>query len=95
MEQKLARAFRVVIEAVGLAVLRNVGIQEKELALFHRGIGFGQIGAAFAQGFYLGSLQGQSGFKSLKNFILIPGAAVVGHHLDPGLLACRFCATAF
>ena len=41
------------------------------------------------------ALQGQSGFKSLKNFILIAGAAVVGHHLNPGLFACRFCATAF
>ena len=37
------------IETVGLTVFGNVGIQEKEFALFHGGIGLGQIGAAFAQ----------------------------------------------
>ena len=83
------------IETIGFPVFRDVGIQEKEFALFHSGIGFSQIGAAFAQGLYFGALQGKAGFKGLKNFIFVTGAAVVGHHLDACLLACRLCATAF
>lgn len=82
------------VETVGFAILRNIGIKKKQLALLHRGVGLGQIGAALAQGFYLGALQGNSCLKGLQDFIFVTAAAVVGHHLDAHLLAGRFCAAA-
>jgi hypothetical protein len=37
------------IEAVGLTIFRNIGVDEEELAVIHRGIGFGDVGLAFTQ----------------------------------------------
>jgi len=57
VQQQLARPFRLVVEAVGLEIFRNVGIDQPDLAVLGIGIGFRDRGLAIADRLDLGAGQ--------------------------------------
>ena len=73
VQQQLARALGLVVEAVGLAVFRNIGVDQPELAALHRGIGFGEIGAALAQRLHLRALQLDAGLEGVEDLVVDSG----------------------
>lgn len=52
-DEQFAVALGLVVEPVGLGVDGNVAIDQPKFTVFQTGIGFSNIGFAFAQGFYL------------------------------------------
>ena len=79
VQQELARPFRLVVEAIALAVFRNIGVVEDHLAVaVGGGVALGDIGLAGAQGFDLGAGQGDARLESLADLVVETRAPIVG-----------------
>jgi hypothetical protein len=70
------------IETVRFAIFRNIGVDQKELATFHRGIGVAQATASSAQRFHFRSLQLDPGLICIENFVIKARSPIVGDQLS-------------
>jgi hypothetical protein len=98
VQQKLAGAFRGVVEASTLQVFGDVGVDEPDFAAAGVGIGLCDRGLPLAQRFHFGAGQCDAGFEGLANLVVEARPAVVGDHPqlairfrrhDPMLRPCR------
>ena len=85
MQQQFARPLRRVIEAAGLQVFGDVGVDEPHLAFARIGIGFADGRLALAQRLHLGAGQRDAGLERLADLIVEARLAVVGDDLDLAL----------
>src|SRR5690606_2672549 len=81
MEQQLARPLGLVIEAVAVAELGNVGIDQPGLAIMHVRIALGDRALAAPQALHFGARQRDPGFEHVFDEILEPRAPVLGDGL--------------
>ena len=85
VQQQLARPLRLVVEAVGLQVFRNIGVDQPYLAVLGIGIGFRDRGLAVAQRLDLGAGQRNPGLNRIVDRIVETGLAVFRNYLDGAL----------
>ena len=69
------------IEAAGLQIFRNVGVDEPDLAVAGVRIGFGDRSLALAQRLHLGAGQREARLEALEELVVVPRAAVLGDRL--------------
>ncbi|QTK79100.1 hypothetical protein AT6N2_C1334 [Agrobacterium tumefaciens] len=87
VQQQFPAAARLMVEAVGLQIFRQMGIDEPDFIALVRGIGFGNIRLAFAQRLDLGAGQHQSCLIGVDDFVVEPGLAVFRNDLVHHALA--------
>src|SRR5690625_3285714 len=63
---------------LGMAELRDMRVDQPELAIFHRGIAFGNVGLAVAKRFDLGAHQHDSGLERVLDEVIESGTPVLG-----------------
>ena len=80
MHQQLARPFRGMIEAVGLQIFRNIGVDQPDFAAAGVGVGFGDGGLALPQRFHLGAGERKSRLEGLVDKIVEACFAIVRDH---------------
>ena len=81
VQQQLARAFRLMVEAVAVAELGDVGVDQPDLIAAHLRIGFRDRSFAEAQRLHLGAGERDAGLEHLLDRIVEPRAPVLGDHL--------------
>src|SRR4051794_26732333 len=86
MQQQLARPLRLVIEAVGLQIFRDVGVDQPDLAALGIGVGFRDRGLAVADRLDLGAGQRDAGLDRVVDRIVEPRLAILRDDLDGALL---------
>jgi hypothetical protein len=64
------------VEAVGLQIFRDIGVDQPDLAVLGIGIGFRDCGLAVAQRLDLGARQRNPGFDGVVDGIIETGLAV-------------------
>ncbi|MND67168.1 hypothetical protein D3C80_585740 [compost metagenome] len=90
-QEQLAAAARLVVEAVGLQIFRQVAVDQPDLLAFVRRIGFGDIGLAVAQRLHLGTSQHQACLIGVDDLVVEPGLAVFRNDLVDHALAAFGC----
>ena len=80
VHEQLARPFRLVVEMVGLAVLRDVRPDEPNLAFDDAAISLRERNRSDSQTFDLATDQHNSTFECVKNGIIVPRFAVFTDH---------------
>src|SRR5262249_55026090 len=80
--------YRVVVEAVRLLVLIDVGVQQEHLTILDIGIGVFQIRPTIPQGFDFCALQYQACFNRLTDRVIKAGASI-----DTDNFAATLCHT--
>ena len=78
------------VEAVGLQVFRQIGIDQPDLAAFFSGVRFSDVSLAFAQRLDLGAGQNQPRFECIDDLVVETSLAVFRHIASPRLCAA-FC----
>src|SRR6185312_13734277 len=81
VQQQLPLASGLVVEAIGGAVLGDVGVDQRELAAFDADVRLGDVGAALAQRLHLAAGERQARFERLVEEVVEPGPAVLGDQL--------------
>ena len=84
VQQQAARAARLVVEAVGLKVFRQIGIIEPDLTVFLRRVGVLNVGLAAAQGFHFRAAQLDADFQNVLDLIVEPRLPVVRNNRPGG-----------
>src|SRR5262249_4723157 len=87
VQQQFSWPFRRMVEAVGLQIFRNIGIDKPDFAATRIGVGFGDCRFALSQRFDLGARQRQTGLKCFVNKIIEACLAIIG---DDAQLSFRF-----
>src|ERR1700679_3341314 len=78
------------VEAVGLQIFRDIGVDQPDLAVLGIGVGFRDRGLAAAQRLDLGARQRNPGLDRIIDGIVETGLAVFRNHLDGSLfLLCH------
>jgi hypothetical protein len=83
-----------VVEAVGLLELGDVGVDQPQFAVVHRGIGVRQAGAALAQRLDLAADQHEAGLEGVEDLVVEARPAVVRDHLAAQFAGSRLGAAA-
>src|SRR5690606_30671096 len=78
VEQQLARPLRLVVEAVAVAELGDVGVDQPSLAAAHFGVALGDRALARSQTLHLGARERDARLERLLDEILEPRAPVLG-----------------
>ena len=81
-QKKFARTPPLVIELIGLQIFGDIGIDQKNLAIFGIGIGFADGGLAGAQRFDLGAGQGNPRLEHFANFKIEACLAVIRSNFE-------------
>jgi len=76
VEEKLAAASRLVVEAAGSGVGPYVGTHQPHLASLRPGVGIPQIHPPIADGLDLGAGKGNPGLQPLQDVVVVLGLAV-------------------
>src|SRR5690606_37811236 len=76
--QELARAERIVVEAVAMTIFRDMRIEQIQALIFKGRIGVLNVGLAGAQALDLRAMQDQAPFKFFMNEVVVAGLAVFG-----------------
>src|ERR1044072_560572 len=82
VQQQFARTLRRVIEAPGLQIFGDVGIDQPDLAAPRVGIGFGDRGLAGAQRLHLAAGERDAGLELLADLVVETRLAVLGDDLE-------------
>ena len=77
-----------VVEAAGLQIFRDVGVDQPDLAAARVGIGFGDRRLARAQRFHLGAGERDAGLERLADLVVEARLAIVGDDLEAALGFC-------
>ena len=88
MQQQLARPARLVIEAVGLQIFGDIGVEEPDLAALLARIALPDRRLAAAQRLHLGAGQRDAGLEGLADLVVEARLAVVGRDLVVGSCPC-------
>src|SRR5690625_1143455 len=83
MKQEFAWAPRLMAEAIGSGIFRDMGIEEIELATGLACVGLSEGSSAIAQRLDLGALQQKPGLQPLFNKVIVCRPAVPGDDLAP------------
>src|SRR5690606_18065194 len=78
VHQELARAERIVVEAVAMPIFRDMRVDQIQALIFKRRIGVLNVGLAGAQALDLRAMQDQARFKFFMNEVVVAGLAVFG-----------------
>src|SRR5581483_5584247 len=89
VQQQLARALRRMIEAPGLQILGDVGVDQPELAAARIRIGLGDRGFARAQRLHLAAGERDAGLELLADLVVEARLAVLGDGLVMRILLRR------
>src|SRR5687768_14790123 len=81
VEEQFARPFRLVIVAIAVAELGNVGVDQPYLPVLHLGIAFGDRSLAEAKRLHLGAGEGDAGLVDVLDGIIVARPAILGDHL--------------
>ena len=73
VQQQLAPAQRLVVEAVGIGIGADVGVDQKNFIAVNAGIAFLQVHPSLAAGFDFAALQLDAGLIGIEDFVLVPG----------------------
>ena len=87
-DEQFAGPFLDVIEAIGLQIFRDMGVDKPEFALFRRSVGFGDLSLAQTQRFDLGAGQDNAGLQGIPDLIVKARTTVFSHEAvaDPSVL---------
>ena len=77
--KQFARPLFFVVEAVGLKVFRDMGVDQPKLATFGRSIGLGDLRLAQPQRLDLGAREDEAGLHGFANGIIVSGPAIFSH----------------
>src|SRR5262245_24136318 len=88
VEEELADTLGRVVEAAGLQIFRNIGIDEPDLATARIGISLRDGGLALPQRFHLRPSERDAGLERLADLVVESGLAIVG---DDASFVVRFC----
>src|SRR5271165_5362001 len=86
VQQQLARPLGQMIEAVGLQIFGNIGVDEPDLAVPRIGIGFGDRALARADRLHLGAGQRKASFHRVLDRVVEPRFPVFRDDLDRSLV---------
>ncbi len=78
VHEQFAPPPRLMVEPVGLQILRQMRVDQPEFAALDGGVALGDVRLAAAQRLDLGAGQHDAGFQRLKDFVVEPGLAVFG-----------------
>src|SRR5271169_1499515 len=89
VQQQLARPLRRMVEAIGLQIFGNIGIDQPDLAVAGVGIRFCDCRLALAQRFDLGAGQRDAGLEGLIDKIIEACFAIVGDNAELSFILGR------
>ena len=85
MEQELSFTERVTVENVALFIWADMHSDDERLSVFYSDIGILDIDLSHANALHLGADERNAALIRAFDEIFVPGLAVFGQHLDPGL----------
>src|SRR5258708_28126808 len=81
VQQKLARAQRLVVPRATRHVLGDVSVDQPRTRGLEVNIGFTDIRLSFAKGFDLGAVEHEAGLIALEQMVVVRSGAVLRHNL--------------
>src|ERR1051325_456037 len=85
MQQELARPLRRMVEATGLLVFGDVGVDQPQFTVTRRRVGLSDAGLAGAQRLDLAAGERHARLEGLVDRVIEPRLAVIGDELEFGL----------
>jgi hypothetical protein len=86
VHEQLARARRLMVEAVPLLVRRDVQIEQEHFAVVQNPVTIGEVCLSVAERLHLGPREHDAGLPRIDDLIVVTGALVSGNDLMPVLL---------
>src|SRR5579884_2177583 len=82
VQQELAPAIGLMIFAVAVRILADVGVDQPGFLTDYFSEGVLELNLALARRFHLGSGEGKTGFITLEQMIIVPGVPVITENFD-------------
>jgi len=84
MQEQFSRAARLMVQAIGLKVFGDIGVDEKDLAILLAGVGFGDVRLSLPQRFHLRAAKRNPGLEGVLDEVREARLPVFGDNLSNG-----------